>query len=80
MTKQPPNPLNPDDLAELIAGNAKAAAPADAVVPHVSEGDLLLDESGMARLSSFERRRLREEAKSLEHLLTHEPKKPFCLD
>ena len=41
---------------------------------------MLLDEARMARLSSFERRRLREEAMSLEHQMTHEPMNPFCLD
>ena len=58
----------------------KCAAPSDlAVVP--DEGpELILDESRMARMSSLERKRLKVEAESLEHLMTHEPMNPFCLD
>ena len=34
----------------------------------------------MSRLSVYERRRLKAEAESLEHQMTHEPMNPFCAE
>ena len=67
-----------DEGTAAASPHGSAAAGEEVAVPpppidEDSDPELHLDEARTARLSVFERRRLKAEAESLEHQMTHEP-------
>ena len=72
-------PVAPVDTDGEGAGDSEAGGAADPPEPEVAGApDPPPEEEGEGAADARVRRNLREEAKSLQHLLTHRPHNPYC--